>query len=51
MPPKGTPVKFALLLFFEKFNGAGKGLRIQMKSKIIFKENNLYIVSREFGFN
>jgi len=27
--PKGTPVKFALLLFFEKFNWAGKGSRIQ----------------------
>jgi hypothetical protein len=27
--PEGTLVKFALLLFFEKFNGAGKGSRIQ----------------------
>jgi hypothetical protein len=30
--PKGTPVKFALLLFFEKFNSAGKGSSEMLKN-------------------
>ena len=32
MIPKGTPVKFALLLLFEKFNWAGKGSSEMLKN-------------------
>ncbi len=34
MIPKGTPVKFALLLFFEKFNWAGKGSPVKWSTNL-----------------
>jgi hypothetical protein len=49
--PEGTPVKFAMLRFFEKFNWAGKGSRIQVKSKKIFKERDPDFVGRRFGLH